>query len=401
MNRQELDDRLVDYLFDELSEEEASRFEAAVTGYPELQAEVVAHQQTRHLVAALPQREMSAQVMSAVMNEARAAVATAEEKPSWLESFLATLMQPAMVTAMLVLVVGGASVFVVQQGGDSEPGMSVASSIASPGVSHSEPSKIAEEMASVESPPLKVAALNLGEAAETTTSTAKGAGLASAEKPSAEMPFRPVSPAVSRLVEVDAEVGEVASATRIGSKGTRSKAKGARRSRAKRAVADSVQVARAEPMQKRAPIASPKVARRSRGNAPPMPAPPATSSAAPSARMQLSQSGQAADDGAEAEAAPRPKIAQQKERKQATSYASGADERKAFAAKKKGDSRAHGKRLVTEFERHLKKGDSAKAAKALDQLEKIPGFESAAKRKRTELRSWMKERARTKKRKSD
>ncbi|MGB0589851.1 MAG: hypothetical protein ACPGU1_09245, partial [Myxococcota bacterium] len=77
MTRQELDERLVDYLFDELSEEEASRFEAAVTSYPELHAEVTAHQQTRQIAAELPQREMSASVMSAVMREARDAVVTA------------------------------------------------------------------------------------------------------------------------------------------------------------------------------------------------------------------------------------------------------------------------------------------------------------------------------------
>ena len=60
--------------------------------------------------------------------------------------------------------------------------------------------------------------------------------------------------------------------------------------------------------------------------------------------------------------------------------------------KKEVDLRARGKRLVTEFEKHLKTGDSAKAASALEKLAKIPGFESATKRKRKQLRAWLKTR---------
>ena len=109
MSRQELDETLVDYLFDELSDEEAKRFEAEVAGHPDLEAEVRAHRRTRERCAELPQRTMSPDVMSAVMREARAAVAVQEDKESWFEALLSALMQPAMATAGIVLLLGGVS----------------------------------------------------------------------------------------------------------------------------------------------------------------------------------------------------------------------------------------------------------------------------------------------------
>jgi hypothetical protein len=397
MTRQELDDRLVDYLFDELSAEEVTHFEASVTGYPELEAEVVAHQQTRHIAAALPQREMSARVRSAVMNEARAAVQPAEAKQSWLESLFASLMQPAMVTGMLVVVVGGTSVFVVQQ----EPGADEMPSIASV----AQPALARDEV--VARPQLGAAEAGVA-ATATAAVTAGGAPeasvIASAEKSSASVEQGPgelkaVSPAVSRLVEVEAadvENVEVASVQTTRSK-KRSKAKRGRRKESS-AGSRSVQVARGLPPQGLPGARSVHVAK----------APPALAderslkegqaaarSAPSSERMQMakrySEEEAPSEDASPARPAPAPRKSNAKEKRPSYAEAGAADSEP--PVKKDGDARAQGKRLVSEFERHLKRGDSAKAATALDKLAKIPGFEADAKRKRGELRSWVKKRA--------
>ena len=58
--------------------------------------------------------------------------------------------------------------------------------------------------------------------------------------------------------------------------------------------------------------------------------------------------------------------------------------------------RARAKKLSAAFERHLKRGEGDKASKVLDKLAKVPGFAEAAKRKRAELKSWLKKRSTTK-----
>ena len=386
MTRQELDEHLVDYLFDELSEEEATRFEAAVVDYPELQAEVSAHQQTRQRAAALPQREMSPSVMAAVMNEARSAVSTIEEKPGWFESLIATLMQPAMVTVMLVVVVAGASVFVVQQEDGALGEVSVASSTLASDTDLPEPSGPSPASALAEE---RVVATSASPA----SSRPAPAGLeaASGQVPTGDGALRPVSPAVSRLVEVEPQVAEVSTPPSIAAKKRGAKAK-KRSKRSRRdggafGAPDSVQVARAEPLPQ--PRSAPVFAKRSMKKLPPKAAAASAPTKHPIQMARLSEP-YAADEAAALEKAPSPPATAEGDR---AAYERVAEPNRSQSdVKKEVDLRARGKRLVTEFEKHLKTGDSAKAASALEKLAKIPGFESATKRKRKQLRAWLKTR---------
>jgi len=204
-NRQELDERLVDYLYDELSEEEANRFEAAVVGHPDLEAEVAAHRRTRDAAASLSHREMSPAVMAAVMAEARAAVAPALPQKGWFESLFGVLMQPAMMTAMLLFVVGGTSVFVVSQ--QAAPDAAKTWAADQPMAAMAEEAEEPAAIALAAKAPAPEAAPRPG---SEPAGSAAGRELAGVDKELSEAAgrgsgsdFKPVSPAVARLVEVD------------------------------------------------------------------------------------------------------------------------------------------------------------------------------------------------------
>ncbi|MGM0575462.1 MAG: anti-sigma factor family protein [Myxococcota bacterium] len=116
MTRQELEDHLVDYLYDELSEPERRRFEEALDAHPDLRAEVAAHRRTREAMSGLSDEPLPDDLLDGVMREARAAVTPpdtgeAGEAPGLLDRLLALVMQPAFAAAMLFLVVGGTALF--------------------------------------------------------------------------------------------------------------------------------------------------------------------------------------------------------------------------------------------------------------------------------------------------
>lgn len=119
MTRHEMEERLVDFLYDELDAEERARFEASLPAHPELAAEVAAHTSTRSLLAdsgALAPVRMPPGLLDGVMREARLVAAPpAEVTPtSWLDKLLALFMQPAMAVAMLAVLVAGAGVFLAR-----------------------------------------------------------------------------------------------------------------------------------------------------------------------------------------------------------------------------------------------------------------------------------------------
>ncbi|MGB0589852.1 MAG: hypothetical protein ACPGU1_09250, partial [Myxococcota bacterium] len=313
-----------------------------------------------------------------------------QKKSGWLESFFGMLMQPAMVTVMLAFVVGGTSVFVVQQ--EAGPEESAAMMAAAPD------SPRGDEKAELE---LASTSVEAGErtAAPAAPEKRKEAGsvtasVAVADKAPEKGELRPVSPAVSRLVEVEPQVAEVAQARRTPTKKRRTKAKRVPRSKDKVALGSS---SRAEPEVEVAAAVRPSADSFGLRGAPPSPSADDAAPAREPVKVPMARTA-AESDAPAAESAPVDRLPKQSARSRPQPQVAA----KSTASKAKGDPRAQGKRLVTEFERHLKKGDAAKAAKVLDKLAKVPGFESAAKRKRGELRSWMKARAgkRTKKNKA-
>ena len=119
LSRQDIEDRLMDYLYEELSDEESAAFEQELRHHPDLQAEVGAHRRTRSAFARLPEVEVPHLVQANILREARkaaAAVGEAREKPRGFFARLAELlMQPAAATAMLAVLVAAIGLYVADR----------------------------------------------------------------------------------------------------------------------------------------------------------------------------------------------------------------------------------------------------------------------------------------------
>ncbi|MCA9518836.1 MAG: hypothetical protein KC635_28065, partial [Myxococcales bacterium] len=129
LTRQELDDLLVDYLYDELDDARRAEFEAGVQAYPDLAAEVEAHQQTRSMARALPQVALPAGFLEGLMAQVEAApapaapaptptrAAAASAKPAGLFArFASFFLQPNFAMAVSALVVAGVAALVIAKG---------------------------------------------------------------------------------------------------------------------------------------------------------------------------------------------------------------------------------------------------------------------------------------------
>ncbi|TNF32545.1 MAG: hypothetical protein EP329_09770, partial [Deltaproteobacteria bacterium] len=118
MTRQELDELLVDYLYDELEPAQRVAFEEGLDEHPELAAEVEAHRKTRSMVADIPTFALPPGLLDGVLAEAQqvagaaaaAAAAAAEKRPGFFERLSRLIMQPAFATAALAVVVIGVGV---------------------------------------------------------------------------------------------------------------------------------------------------------------------------------------------------------------------------------------------------------------------------------------------------
>lgn len=129
MTRQDLEDRLLDYLYDELEPSERSAFERALPAHPEVAREVAAHNATRKAYQALPRAAAPVGLLDAVLAEAdqeaarRGAVpieparpaATEDKVPFW-ERVRRFVFQPTFAMAMVVLVVAGVSLVATKKG---------------------------------------------------------------------------------------------------------------------------------------------------------------------------------------------------------------------------------------------------------------------------------------------
>lgn len=119
LNRQDIEDRLMDYLYEELTDEESAAFEEELRHHPDLQAEVSAHRRTRSAFARLPEVEVPHLVQANILREARkaaAAVDEAQRRPKGLLARIAELlMQPAAATAMVAVLVAAIGLYVADR----------------------------------------------------------------------------------------------------------------------------------------------------------------------------------------------------------------------------------------------------------------------------------------------
>jgi len=114
LTRQELDDLLVDYLYDELDDAQRAAFESGLEEHPELAAEVEAHRQTRSVAAGLPSFALPPGLLDGVMAEAEhvaaANAAAADKPPGFFARLSRLILQPAFASAALAVVVIGVGV---------------------------------------------------------------------------------------------------------------------------------------------------------------------------------------------------------------------------------------------------------------------------------------------------
>ncbi len=114
MTRQELDDRLLDYLYDELEPSERNAFERALATHPDVAKEVEGHRATRRAYQALPREVAPAGLLADVLAAADAEAAKRSQAASaapigfW-ERARRMMFQPAFAMAMVVMVVAGVS----------------------------------------------------------------------------------------------------------------------------------------------------------------------------------------------------------------------------------------------------------------------------------------------------
>ena len=126
MKTTDLQDLLLDYVYEELDANERAAFEAALADNAEVQAELAAIQATRELFGALEEQAVPPALSASLMAEAAKAV-PAPETPGLLARIHSALsllvMHPAMSTAAVMVVVAGVSLYVYRYGGPpSAPG---------------------------------------------------------------------------------------------------------------------------------------------------------------------------------------------------------------------------------------------------------------------------------------
>ena len=108
MTYQELEAKLVDYIYDELAESEREAFEAGLKEHPDLAEEAKAHVHTRSLVGALEPVTPPQAVLNEVMRQVNAEVAQ-KRQSSWVDKLAAFMLQPAVATAFIFLMIASAS----------------------------------------------------------------------------------------------------------------------------------------------------------------------------------------------------------------------------------------------------------------------------------------------------
>jgi hypothetical protein len=109
LTREQLEAMLVDYVYDDLSPSDRTRFEAEVSQWPAIQAELKDHQRTRTMLSKVEAIEPPIYIAQSLLREARKHVAH-EEKAGFFSRLAALFMQPSFAAvAVFCLMAGVAS----------------------------------------------------------------------------------------------------------------------------------------------------------------------------------------------------------------------------------------------------------------------------------------------------
>ncbi len=442
LTRPELDELLVDYLYDELSDEQRLRFEQALDEHPELEAEVAAHRMTRRVAASLPEATLPPAAMARLEDvvmaaareaadaaarqtaqapeaaQARGQADAAASRPSWWQRLLALMAQPAFATAVAAVLVVGvwAGLRGDTRQGPVAPHVAVSPPVVSEATARpaaapvaAEPTSVADKAAvepEAEAPAVPgetmVAGLDTERARAHEELVARAA---EAERANAQAGFAADQAKQAAEAEVAAaEVWEERARPRakkdVGTRAARTgaaKAKPAEQQAAKdrreldvaelRAGKKTLnvpsdawddQVALADEAANE-PASEPEGAARERGAAAPKVSP----------KVQLADNDAGPPPSAPAPARPEPDAKTASSKAEQVAEASRADApapKKAEAEEAKPEAPAtEAARLGKAAEDHLAKGDYAKAREALQKLAALPGYEKDAKKKLDEV----------------
>lgn len=416
MTRQELDDHLVDYLYNELPAGDARRFEEGLVDHADLQAEVAAHQRTSSMFGSLEPEPMPAGLLDGVMREARlSAVPAGAARPGFFAWLLELMMQPAMATAMLFFIVAGTGWFLVRGDAMDSASRSTGKVSAAP-----EATVAGDELARADQPADAPAAggppaapsvaradeamkeMGNGAKAKLLEVEAKGTApsdLSVADASPREQPARKLN-ATPALDSKPAGGGAFDVAVAPKTEAKRSFAKRLRPKTRSAGRAAPEQVAGVERDGLRETTQTWYGDAEGAGQAAAAPSAPTTGATAASARPTPAAGARQQADVArsyEEEARARASASKAAQSARAESKTADADrasdDSKARADAEKDAEEADGRRraaakatvLLKRYEGYVRKGDVNKARTVLDELAKVPGYEAEAKKKRVAL----------------
>jgi hypothetical protein len=164
MKRERLEDRLLDYLYGDLSPQEAEAYEQALDDHPDLAAQVQGYRRVRAVAREVEGPAVPPQALRNVLLQARehavelrAAHARSRGLSGWFGRFGALLLRPAVATGFLFLIVLGTGVLLVQRSGEPDLAPRSAEWVATPAppppAAPAQPTTPPDEAAAAHDPP--------------------------------------------------------------------------------------------------------------------------------------------------------------------------------------------------------------------------------------------------------
>lgn len=109
--RQQLEERLLDYLYDELDADDRAAFEAALVAHPEVAAELESHRATRRAFAGVLRPSLPVGTLDAILASAETAEPSQGLWSRWGQGLRALVFKPAFALACVGLLVGGVAIY--------------------------------------------------------------------------------------------------------------------------------------------------------------------------------------------------------------------------------------------------------------------------------------------------
>ncbi|MFT7579667.1 MAG: hypothetical protein ACI9MR_001333 [Myxococcota bacterium] len=127
LTRQQLDEQLLDYLYEELDDAQSAAFEASVSEFPDIGAEVAAHRRTRTAASGLFQAAPPVGLFDGVLEAAALSAEAARkhanpERVSWWMKIHHMLSQPGFAAGMATVLLVGVGTVMLSSGPTSQDG---------------------------------------------------------------------------------------------------------------------------------------------------------------------------------------------------------------------------------------------------------------------------------------